>query len=76
MPRPTGQSIPPKVRMANFRNRMRAEGLRKVEMWLPDTRSPEFIARCQAQARAVAASDPAGDEIMAFIETVYEWPEP
>lgn len=51
---------------------MRAAGLRPV----PDTRSPDFAEKCRRQARAVAVSDPAGDELMRFAASVYEWPEP
>ena len=54
---------------------MRTRGLRPVQIWVPDTRSPEFIAEYQRQAKAIAASDPAGDEIMEWIESGYEWPE-
>jgi hypothetical protein len=61
--------------MANYRQRMRAAGLRPVQIWVPDTRSPDFVEACRRQARAVAASDPAGDEIMRFVASVYEWPE-
>ena len=28
-----------------YRERMRAKGLRPVQLWLPDTRSPEFARR-------------------------------
>ncbi|HEY8214898.1 MAG TPA: antitoxin MazE family protein [Methylocystis sp.] len=54
---------------------MRASGLRPVQIWAPDTRSPEFVERCHRQARAVAEHDPGGDEIMRFVASVYEWPE-
>jgi hypothetical protein len=30
-------------------------------------RSPDFVEACHRQARAVAAGDPAGDEIMRFL---------
>jgi hypothetical protein len=62
--------------MANYRQRMRAAGLRPMQIWVPDTRSPDFVEICRRQARAVAASDPAGDEIMRFVASVYKWPEP
>jgi hypothetical protein len=55
---------------------MRAAGLRPVQIWAPDRSAPDFVEKCRAQARAVAASDPAGDEIMRFVASVYEWPEP
>jgi len=52
-----------------------AAGLRPVQIWVPDTRAPGFVEACRRQARAVAADDPAGDEIMRFGASVYEWPE-
>jgi len=63
------------TRMAEYRRRMRARGLRPVQIWVPDTRSPEFIAEYQRQAKAIAADDPAGDEVMEWIESAYEWPD-
>ena len=72
----TKAAAPPSKRMASYRQRMRAAGLRPVQIWVPDSRDPNFVAECRAQARAVAASDPAGDEIMRFVAGVYEWPEP
>ncbi|MBF0137207.1 MAG: antitoxin MazE family protein [Magnetococcales bacterium] len=62
--------------MAAYRQRMRAAGLRPVQIWVPDSRATDFAAKCHRQAQAVAASDPAGDEIMRFVSSVYEWPEP
>ena len=74
MPLRTRKPAPPRRRMADYRRRMRAVGLRPVQLWLPDTRAPAFIDKCRAQARAVAADDPAGDELMSFVESLYEWP--
>lgn len=73
MPRVRKPVSPPK-RMASYRQRMRAAGLRPVQIWIPDTSAPGFVEACRRQARAVAASDPAGDEIMRFVASVYEWP--
>jgi Protein of unknown function (DUF3018) len=64
------------VRPTSYRQRMRAAGLRPVQIWVPDTRGPDFVEVCCQQARAVAAHDPAGDEIMRFVADVYQWPEP
>jgi hypothetical protein len=61
--------------MAEYRKRMRAQGLRPVQIWMQDTKSPEFIAKLKREAEILAVSDPAGDEIMAEIEAGYEWPE-
>jgi hypothetical protein len=74
MPRQT--KTPPTKRLANYRQRMRAAGLRPVQIWVPDSRSPDFAKKCHRQARAVAANDPAGDELMRFVASVYQWPEP
>jgi hypothetical protein len=60
--------------MATYRARMRAAGLRPVQIWVPDTRAPDFV-ESRRQALAIAAHDPGGDEIMDFVETAYEWPE-
>ena len=76
MSRPTQSTIPTRKRMADYRQRMRAAGLRPVQIWVPDSRSPDFVDECRRQARAVAAGDPAGDGIMRFVAAVYEWPEP
>ena len=74
MPRQPKRPVPPPARMATYRQRMRAAGLRPVQIWVPDTRAPDFAEKCRRQARAVAGSDAAGDEIMDFIGRVYEWP--
>ena len=76
MSRSPQKPMSPPTRMASYRRRMRAAGLRPVQIWVPDTRAPDFVATCRQQASAVAASDPAGDEIMRFVAGVYEWPEP
>jgi hypothetical protein len=68
----TKSPAPAQKRMANYRQRMRAAGLRPSQIWVPDSRTPDFAEKCHRQARAVAASDPAGDEIMRFIAGVYE----
>lgn len=75
MPSSSRKPKPAATRMAEYRRRMRARGLRPVQIWLPDTRSPEFIAEYRRQAKAIAANDPAGDEVMDWIEATYEWPE-
>jgi hypothetical protein len=56
--------------MPNHRQRMRAAGLRPVQIWVPDTSAPGFVEACRRQARAVAASDRAGDEIMRFVASL------
>ena len=74
MSRATRTPVPAPARMAGYRARMRAAGLRPVQIWVPDVRAPGFAEMCGRQARAVAASDPAGDELMRFVESAYEGP--
>jgi hypothetical protein len=38
------------------RERLRRQGLRPVQVWVPDVRSPEFAAEAHRQSLAVARS--------------------
>ena len=40
-----------------YRARKRASGLREVRLWLPDTRSPEFLAEARRQAARLNHSE-------------------
>jgi DNA-binding LacI/PurR family transcriptional regulator len=62
-------------RMARYRQRMREKGLRPVQIWLPDTKDPAFIARIERQCLKLAAHDPGGDDVQAWIDQNYEWPD-
>ncbi|MGC0238255.1 antitoxin MazE-like protein [Arthrobacter sp. SD76] len=62
-------------RVARHRIGMKQRGFRQIQMWVPDARTEEFKREAQRQARAVAASDRAGDD-QDFIEQISEdWPE-
>ncbi|MGH8133940.1 MAG: antitoxin MazE family protein [Steroidobacteraceae bacterium] len=39
-----------------YRQRMRRNGFRQVNLWVPDTRSPEFIRECRRQSRLASAA--------------------
>lgn len=54
-----------------YRQRMRAKGLRLVQMWLPDTRTPEF-AELAHRASVAIANSPTEQEDQAFIDSV-QW---
>ncbi len=60
-------------RVRAHRERLRAQGLRPVQIWVPDVTAEGFAAEAHRQARAVAASDPADDD-QAFVDLVSEWP--
>ena len=76
MSRRSNRPVSAPARMADYRQRMRAAGLRPVQIWVPDSRDPDFAEKCRRQARAVAAGDQAGGEIVDFIAQLYQWPEP
>jgi hypothetical protein len=51
---------------------LRAQGLRPLRIWMPDVRSPSFLAAAHAQSEAVAQSVQAQDD-QAFIDAVSDW---
>jgi hypothetical protein len=56
-------------RVREHRARLRSQGLRPIQIWVPDVRSPEFAVQAHLQSQAVAASDHA-DEDQAFIDAL------
>jgi hypothetical protein len=54
-------------RVGSYRQRLRRQGLRPVQIWVPDVRSPEFAAEAHRQSAAVAVSEHANDD-QAFID--------
>jgi hypothetical protein len=66
------QSSRDKVRA--HRARLRRQGLRPIQIWVPDVRSPAFKAEALRQSRN-AAADPQEREIMDFIEAAADWGE-
>lgn len=57
-----------------YRARKRREGLRLVQMWLPDQSSPEFRKEAARQSRLIRES-PGEKETMDFIEAITDWSE-
>jgi hypothetical protein len=55
------------------RARLREQGLRPIQIWVPDTRLPSFRAEARRQSRLVSRL-PGEDDVMAFIESVSDWP--
>lgn len=44
-------------RVAAHRRRLRAQGLRPIQIWVPDVHSPEFTAEAHRQSLLIAASE-------------------
>lgn len=61
------ESSPVAARVRDYRARLRAQGLRPIQIWVPDVRSPTFAAEAHRQSVAVASSDQADDD-QAFID--------
>ena len=57
------------ARVRRHRLALRAAGLRPVQVWVPDTRDPEFVAECRRQSLATR-DDPQEAEILDWIEAV------
>jgi hypothetical protein len=51
------------------RDRLRAQGLRPIQIWVPDTRSSRFATQASRQSRLVASS-PRAAEDQAFIDAL------
>jgi len=50
-------------RVREHRQRLRAQSLRPVQIWVPDVRAPEFVANAHRQSATIAASEhEAGDQ--------------
>jgi len=56
-------------RVRGHRERLRAQGLRPIQIWVPDVRSPEFAAHAHEQSLAIATSTASIDE-QAFIDAL------
>jgi hypothetical protein len=56
-------------RVSEHRKRLRAAGLRPIQMWVPDVRAPGFADQARRQSLVVAMADSAADD-QNFIEAV------
>ncbi|CAN5409821.1 antitoxin MazE family protein [soil metagenome] len=58
-------------KVREHRERLRQQGLQPIQIWVPDVRSPEFIAEAHRQSLAVAQSVHARED-QEFIDAVSE----
>ena len=59
-------------KVRSHRKRMRAKGYRLVQMWLPDTRTPEFAREAHLQSLR-ASNSPTAEVDQAFIDSISWW---
>jgi DNA-binding LacI/PurR family transcriptional regulator len=72
MSKPRKKPTSPARRMKDYRDRLRAAGLRPVQLWLYDTRTPQFAARARKAARLIAAHNAANREMDAFADAAFK----
>lgn len=58
-----------RVKVREHRDRLRELGLRPIQIWVPDVRSPAFRSEAHRQSAAIAASAHARED-QAFIDAV------
>ena len=56
-------------RVQRHRAQLKAQGMRPVQLWVPDTRSADFAAECRRQS-ALLVADPLERETLDWIEQV------
>lgn len=57
------------MKVRRHRERLREQGLRPIQIWVPDVRAPSFKAEAHRQSLAAAASAHARED-QAFIDAV------
>jgi hypothetical protein len=65
------RSKPSRDKVRQHRERLRRQGLRPIQIWVPDVRSPAFAAEARRQSLAVANSPHAKTD-QDFIDAVSE----
>jgi hypothetical protein len=60
-----------RLKVREHRERLRRQGLRPIQIWVPDVRAPGFRTEARRQSVAVAASSRAAED-QAFIDALTE----
>ena len=71
MKKPTARARSSREKVRVHRAKLRAQGLRPIQIWVPDTHTPEFIAEARRQSLLVANS-PYAEEDQAFVDAISE----
>jgi hypothetical protein len=67
------QAKPASARNAAYRARMRAQGFRQVQMWVPNLRQTATLERYKQAAIAIRQNGDDEAKLMAFVEDVTDW---
>ena len=68
----SAESKPSRDKVKAHRERPRQRGLRPIQIWVPDVRSPAFVAEAHRQSVAVAQSPKAAED-ESFIDAISDW---
>lgn len=71
-PKPSRAPKPSREKVRAYRERLRAQGLRPIQIWAPDVRSPAFRAEAHRQSLLVATSPQEADD-QAFVDAISDW---
>ncbi len=66
------RSKPSREKVKTHREKLRRQGLRPIQIWVPDVRSPEFAAEAHRQSLLVANSRHAKED-QDFIDAISDW---
>ena len=72
MPKSSAAAKKTRDKVRAHRDKLRKQGLRPIQLWVPDVRSPRFKAEARRQSKLLA-SDPNYEEDMQFLEAVQAW---
>ena len=61
-----------KEKVKAHRQRLRKQGLRPIQIWVPDVRSKAFARQARRESLAIANS-PQEAEDQAFVDAISEW---
>lgn len=61
-------ATPVAVRVQKRRSALRMAGLRPVQIWVPDTRRPDFAAECKRQSKLASQADMADADMLSFMD--------
>ncbi len=67
----SGKAKAVREKVRKHRERLRQQGLRPIQIWVPDVRAPGFRSQAHLQSLAVAESAWAEDD-QAFIDSISE----
>ena len=69
---PVSKPKPSRTKVREHRDRLRAQGLRPIQIWVPDVRASSFRSEAHRQSLAVATSAHAHED-QAFIDAASDW---